>query len=589
MNKSTIFGNLVLVCSLMISACDADMETQSVEQQASSKKIVAEPAGVGEEATDSEQLSSLIREFSAGYYKLNPDTAVNNGLHEFDGQVPDYSVEGIQKGTDWYKTMRDRLGSIDDGSLSDREWLYKEQMEFAVDATLFYLEDMHVMENNAWYGYYALDPDTYLSRAYAPLDVRMRAFVKHVNGINNAVPHIKGNLKPMPTTYANVMKNFLAGLGEFITTTPGDIFAEAGDSQLQADMIEVTTRTAKSLDELAAWIDTQTRDEDFALNRNGYTKMLWALERIDTPVEELKSIAEEDLQRNLQAMHEVCAEFSPGTSIDECTAKVYANKFVDGPVKGATRQLTMLKQILIDKEIVSIPSKDVALVAEAPPHQRSNAAYMTMPGPYEKGMPAIYYIAPPDPNWSEEEQLSFIPGKMDLLATSVHEVWPGHFLEGLHSNQSGNPITELAYSYAFSEGWAHYTEEMMADEALEYDPEMKIGQLLNALLRNVRFISSLGLHTGGMTIEESERLFRVKGLQDPGNARQQAARGTFDPGYLFYTVGKLMIKKLRSDWMKKHPEKSLKDFHDKLLSYGSAPVPLIRKMMLGRDDKGKLF
>ena len=584
MIQSNFKSVLIIVCTFILFACDTEKSQQVPENITGSEINQTAP-----EKNMSERLAILIKDFTTGYYEINPDTAVNNGLHEYDGRVPDYSAEGIQKSIGWYREMHDRVKDIDDSKLNDKEWLYKQQLEVVVDTSLFYLEDMKVMENNAWYGYYALDPDIYLSRAYAPLEIRMSAFINHVNGMASSVPGIKNNLKPMPSTYAYVLKNFMAGLGEFVSTTPNEIFADVKDPDLQEKMAAATNKAAVVFSELAKWIDSQPRNENFALTKEPYARMLWALERIDTPVEELILLAEQDLDRNLKAMDKACAKFSPGTSITDCIAKTVANKFKDGPVKGAKRQLTMLKQVVLDKEIVSIPTDDVALVAEAPPHQRSNSAYITIPGPHEQGMPSIYYIAPPDPNWSEEEQLSYIPGQMDLLATSVHEVWPGHFLEGLHSNLSGNPVTELAYSYAFSEGWAHYTEEMMADEGLDYDPEMKIGQLLNALLRNVRFVSSLGLHTGKLTVEESEKLFLEKAFNDPGNARQQAARGTFDPGYLFYTVGKLMIKKLRVDWLNKFPEKSLKEFHDTFLSFGSAPVPLIRKMMLGRDDDGKLF
>ena len=585
MLRSTIKIILITVCAIMLCACDKQAEQQT-------QKTPATITDAGTEqlvANNSENLANLIKEFTLGYYEIHPDKAVNNGLHQYDGRIPDYSADAIQKNIAWYKQMQDKSGAIVASILNDKEWLHLEQMQGVIDADLFYLEDMKVMENNAWYGYYALDPDIYLSRAYAPLEERMTAFTNHVKGMAAAVPNIKNNLRPMPSTYAHVLKDFIAGLGEFVSTTPKQIFAEVVDPDLQANMTAATNITKVAFDELAEWIDQQPGNEDYALGNDRYAHMLWALERIDTPIEELKSLAEQDLERNLKAMDKACAEFSPGTSINDCIAKSVAIKFPDGPVAGAKRQLIMLKQAVLDKQIVSIPTEDVALVAEAPPHQRSNSAYITMPGPYETGMPSIYYIAPPDPSWSEEEQLAYIPGQMDLLGTSVHEVWPGHFLEGLHSNLSGNPITELAYSYAFTEGWAHYAEEMMADEGLDYDAEMKIGQLLNALLRNVRFVSSLGLHTGGMTIAESEKLFLEKAYNDPGNARQQAARGTFDPGYLFYTVGKLMIKKLRADWMRSHPQKSLRDFHDQFLSYGSAPVPLIRKMMLGRNENGKLF
>jgi uncharacterized protein (DUF885 family) len=213
-----------------------------------------------------------------------------------------------------------------------------------------------------------------------------------------------------------------------------------------------------------------------------------------------------------------------------------------------------------------------------------------IPGPYEKNLPAIFYISPPDPSWTRAEQDAYIPGNAALLFISAHEVWPGHFLQFLHSNRSKARIGQIFVSYAFNEGWAHYAEELMWDAGLgRGDAETHIGQLHLALLRNVRLLSAIGLHTGGMTVAESEALFREKAFQDPGNARQQAARGTFDPAYGNYTLGKLMIMKLRSDWTAAHGGRSAwKDFHDKFLSYGAPPVPLVRRSMLG-DGAGSLF
>jgi len=196
----------------------------------------------------------------------------------------------------------------------------------------------------------------------------------------------------------------------------------------------------------------------------------------------------------------------------------------------------------------------------------------------------VYYIAPPNPEWSEEDQLAYIPGETDLYAITVHEVWPGHFLQFLHANRAENNIGQHFSTYTFTEGWAHYTEQMMVDAGLgDSDPEVRIGQLLNALLRNVRYISAIGLHAEGMSVDESQQLFEEKGFQDFGNAVQQANRGTFDPGYLNYTLGKLMINKLRSDWTTdRGGREAWGEFHDLFLSFGSPPIPLIRKQML--DD-----
>jgi len=234
---------------------------------------------------------------------------------------------------------------------------------------------------------------------------------------------------------------------------------------------------------------------------------------------------------------------------------------------------------------VTIPGPEVAEVDEAPPFNRQNFAFIQIPGPYEKNLPSVYYIAPPDPSWPKAEQLSYVPGKQMLLFTSAHEVWPGHFLQFLHANRAKSQIGKLFVGYAYAEGWAHYAEEMMWEKGLGGgDPAAQIGQINEALLRNVRLLCAIGMHARGMSLEECERMFREQGLQSPGSARQQAARGTYDPAYLNYTLGKLMIRKLRADWTAtRGGEKAWKAFHDEFLSYGGPPIPLVRARMLGAN------
>src|SRR5690606_12684299 len=198
----------------------------------------------------------------------------------------------------------------------------------------------------------------------------------------------------------------------------------------------------------------------------------------------LEAVGREDLERNLAALADACEALAPGEPIEACVATVSAEKPEGGPVEGARRQLVALRAFLDTNDIVSIPGTEEALVEEAPPYNRQNSAYIDIPGPYEQGMPSVYYIAPPDPSWSPEEQADYIPGVADLLFTSVHEVWPGHFLHFLHANRSPSLFGRLFVGYAFAEGWAHYSEEMMLEAGLgEGDPAIRVGQLLNALLR----------------------------------------------------------------------------------------------------------
>jgi hypothetical protein len=311
--------------------------------------------------------------------------------------------------------------------------------------------------------------------------------------------------------------------------------------------------------------------------------MLSATERVTIPVPELDAMGRKDLERNQAALKTACSKLAPGKSIHECVAQVEGNKPQAGAVQAARAQLVDLEKFVQEAGVVSIPSDDEARVEESPPYNRANFAYIDIPGPFETGQPATYYIAPPDPSWSPKEQHDYLPGNADLLFTSVHEVWPGHFLHFLHSNRTKSLVARLFVGYAFAEGWAHYTEEMMWEMGLgKGDPETHIGQLMNALMRNVRYLSAIGLHTRGMTVAESEKMFREEAYADPGTARQQAARGTYDPAYLNYTLGKLLIRQLRDDWSASRGGRTAwRAFHDEFLSFGGPPIPMVREAMMG--------
>jgi hypothetical protein len=338
--------------------------------------------------------------------------------------------------------------------------------------------------------------------------------------------------------------------------------------------------------ELDAWFEAQepAATDEFALGPELFQAMVRETEGLDVPLDELAAMARRDLDRNLAALREACAAYAPGAAAAECVRRVRASKFPEAnPVEAARRQLADLKTFLVERDLVTIPGPEEAEVETAPPYKAWNFAYIEIPGPYEEGLPSVYYISPPDPDWPEAERLAYLPGEADLLFTSVHEVWPGHFVHFLHANRSPSKFGQVFVGYAFGEGWAHYAEEMMWEAGLgDGSPEIHIGQLLNALLRDVRFVCAIGLHTGRMTVESCEQAFLEEGFQDPGNARQQAARGTFDPAYLNYTLGKLLILELREDWTAPRGGRAAwKEFHDRFLSYGGPPIPLVRRAMMG--------
>jgi hypothetical protein len=536
---------------------------------------------------------AYVSEFLGSYFVAHPDVAVWAGRHEFDGQLPDWSASGVKKEIQRLASARQRASEFTDNSLDDRQCFERDYLMAIIDGDLFWSESVgQPFRNPSFYGG-AMDPNVYIAREYAPLAARVRAYIKYAKSVPAAAEQIRNNLRtPMPKTYVQIGHITFGGLASFYEKDVPTVFGSVTDPQLQANFRAANAGAIKAMKDLDAWFTQQeaSANDDFALGAEKFGEMLRATERIDTPLVRLQEMAESDLDRNLVALREACGALAPTQTVEACIVKMQANKQAGSPVETARGQLAGLKSFVVQKELVTIPGPEQATVEESPPYQRSNPAYIDIPGPYEKNLPSIYYIAPADPKLTKAEQDAYLPGSAALLIISVHEVWPGHFLQFLHSSRSSSKLGQVFGSYAFREGWAHYTEEMMWEAGLgNGDPEAHVGQLVQALIRDVRFISAIGMHTGGITVSESEKMFREKAYQDPENARQQAARGTFDQAYGNYTMGKLMIRKLREDWTRtRGGRKAWKDFHDEFLKYGAPPIPLVRKVMLG-GNAGSLF
>jgi hypothetical protein len=579
----------LLVVTLLTAAGCAKQEPPSVNV----------PPPPDPTATARTAWSDFAAAFIESYFKSHPFFAAQNGRHEFDGQMSDWSAAGLQTEIDRLKALRTQAAGISEEPLEPAQRFEREYLLSVIDSDLFWLDQARApFKNPAWY-INNLDPELYLSRDYAPLDKRLAGYIGYARAIPKIAEQIKANLQP--PLAKPLIERGIAGFGGFAESYRTDVpkvFASIKDEQAQKDLAEVNSAAAKAMDDLKTWLVAQrkTATDAFALGDTMFAAMLKQTEHVDVSIADVEAIGRADLQRNTAALKAACEEFLPKATLRACIDKMSANKPKGGAVEGARALLKDLKAFIVEKDLVTIPGTEEALVAEAPAYMRGNFAYINIPGPYEKGVASVYNISPPDAKWSRKEQQAYIPGIGSLTFTSAHEVWPGHFLQFLHANRNPSKIAAIWVGYAYAEGWAHYCEEMMWEEGYgNGSAEIHVGQLKDALLRDVRFLSAIGLHTHGMTVAQSEKMFLESAYADPGNARQQAARGTYDPAYLNYTLGKLMIRKLRADWVaqktsgdaKADPIKDWKAFHDTFLSYGGPPVPLVRKAMVG--DKGSLF
>ena len=527
--------------------------------------------------------------FIADWFVLDPANAVYQGKHEFDGKLADWSPAGLKAQGDFLRDAIAGAKGFDASKLSKDDAFERDYLVNVAQGKLFWLEDADQPHTNpAWYISGGLDPNVYVARNYADAPTRMKALIAFYKQVPAAAANIRANLRvPMPLSFVKVAVAAFNGFADYYTGDAKAAFASVKDPALQKQFDDAAAPAAKAMHDLASWLDGQqaTATQGFALGADKFSRMVKQTEGVDVSLDTLEAAGRVDLARNQAALKGACATFDPGATILACTQKMGAHKAEGGPVAAARKMIPELRAFVVKNDLVSIPGTEQALVEESPPYNRSNSAYIDPPGPFDKGVPSVYYIAPPDPSWSKEKQDAFVPGYGNLLFTSVHEVMPGHFVQFLHANRSPSKFGSLFVGYAFAEGWAHYAEEMMWEAGLgNGDAETHVGQLSEALLRDCRYLSAIGLHTRGMTLAQSKQMFMDECYQDEGTADQQAARGTYDPAYLNYTMGKLMIRKLRADWTAQHGgRQGWKAFHDAFLSYGGPPIPLVRKAMLGSD------
>ena len=587
---------VLLLGAALLSACQRQQPTEPVTE--ADTKAAPETAEKTVAASKLNTWDQFVNDYIEAFLAAHPSFAVAAGRHEFDGQLPDWSRAGIAAEIARMQAARDTAMAFTAEQLTEQQLYQRDYLVARIQRDLFWLEEAEWPFRNPQFYFDwildSLDPSPYITLDYAPLAERMESYIKYANNLPRALSQIQDNLRtPMPRTYVEYGVSSFGGFADYFANDVPLVFAAVDDLDLKERFAEANDSAITAMYRITRWFESQrdTATDDFALGEELYLQMLADTEGVQISLADLEAIGHSDLKRNQAALATACQEFVPGESIRDCFATMANRKPEGGAVAAARRHLEETKVFLVEQDLVSIPGTEEALVEESPPYARSNSAYINIPGPYEKNQPSTYYISPPDPSWSEEVQRAYVPGESDLLFTSVHEVWPGHFLNFLHANRSDWIFGRTFVGYAFAEGWAHYTEELMVEAGLrESSPETRIGQLSNALLRNARFLSSIGLHTKGMTVAESEALFKTEAYQDEGTARQQAARGTYDPGYLNYTMGKLMIRQLREDWTaSRGGREAWRKFHDTFLSHGGPPIPLVRASMMATEPAAVFY
>lgn len=511
----------------------------------------------------------------------DPGLARSLGLHAHDGKVAPVSASAIAQRIARARAALADLGAVELGPLSPDERLDHALLTQRAESDLFQLEDLGQWRVRPQFYEDLFTVNGYLDRDYAPLVERARRLLAHEEAALAEVGHIKANLKgPLSRPVVETAIKVFKGHAEYLTKDVPKRLAGVGDRAFQDKLARVNGALAAAAADLAdhlTRVELPRGDDSHVLGPDRYRKLLWVQEGLRTPLSELEKMGEDDLARNKKAYEELLAKKVTPRKVDKASL-----------FREAERLTAASRKFLVDKALVTIPSEEKATVKETPPFMRWNFAFLDAPGAFEdKAREAFYYITRPDPTWSKQDQAAYLPDRGTLLATTVHEVYPGHFLQRLWEKRAPTQVQKVFSSYSFTEGWAHYGEQMMIEEGFgAKDPEARLGQIGDALLRNCRVLVSIGVHTKGMTLAQAEERFARDCHQDKVTAREQAVRATFDPGYFAYTLGKIQILALREEARKKLGARfSLRRFHDALLSHGAPPVPLIRERVLAEIDQ----
>ena len=542
-------------------------------------------------------LDNLAERSIREHWEFVPTAGSRIGRHEYDGRLPDFSGGRVSRRIEELHRTLAQLSSFarEESPGTDRsasmDALSRSLLEMFLRRELFNLEEMRALHNNPQRQVGYIGVGSYVQRDYAPLPDRLRSatavlqqvpdFLNTLDGITDT--ELGEPIREMAVeTYRGMASFYNTGLADASTQCA----AIAPDVAAEFDAARKTAGAAAI--DFAQRLQGRKIRPEFAIGRDLYSRMMDVGEGVNTPLLDVLSIGQANLEQNLRRLDEAAALVAPGKSVREAVAQVAANHPAAEALIPETRaMLEDIRQALIDHDIITVPSEERCQVTETPSYMRYAFAAMDSPGGLEEvATEAFYYVTPVEPDWTPRQQEEWLTNfnYHTLKVISVHEVYPGHFVHNLHNRHGGGLplINRVATSYAFTEGWAHYTEEMMLET--EYgrdDPALWLTQLLEALVRNCRYLCSLGMHTQGMTVDEATRFFQAHAYMEEHPARREALRGTFDPGYLNYTLGKLMLLKLRQDWRRQEGSAySLRRFHDTTLSWGAPPVALLRQAML---------
>jgi uncharacterized protein (DUF885 family) len=550
--------------------------------------------------------------FQQVLFKYWPTSATVSGLHQYDAQLEPYSRAGLDAEVAAYLSFEKRVEAFNPTGLTQSESADREIILSNIHGTLLELQTIRPWEKQPAYYTDGFGQNTsgvtqsayfLMNRKFAPADDRLRSLIAREKLMPAALLAARENLNDPARISTEITLEQLPGDISFFEHDLPEAFSDAKDPQVKADFAKSNAAVIAGLQGYQKWLhdaELPVSKGDFAIGPDAFSKKLLYDEMVDIPLDKLLTIDRGNMKANQAEFARIAKEVDPNKTTAQVLSELQHDHVTrDRLLQEFRDQFSGLVSFIRAKHIITIPSDVQPTVEETPPFmQATTFASMDTPGPFEKGSTAAYFnvtLPPPNapPQVAEEMLEEFNIGT--VTSTAVHEAYPGHYVQYLWLPQAPSKVRKILGANSEVEGWAHYCEQMMLDEGYgqvgtgakdEHEAKLiRLGQLEDALLRNARFIVGIEMHTHQMTFDQAVDFFVKEGYQTHAVGVVETKRGTTDPTYLYYTLGKLQIMKLREDMKKKEGSSfSLEKFHDDFVKQGFPPVKIIRQAMLGDNS-----
>jgi len=546
------------------------------------------------------QFDRIAKEYLTGYLAWRPQTGTALGFHQYDGKLTDFSRRSLDDELNRLRHFDEKLAALNSSSLSPRTFYDFRILQAAIKSDRFKFEAMQSYTKNPMTYADVIDVNIYIKRDFAPLEARVRSIIAIEKQAPRVMAAARANLaQPLPEPFVETAIEMSRGAADFLSKDLVTALKPLTNEALRTEFNVANRAAISELQGYASYLQKLPKSQaSYALGGEKFQQMLREGELLTLSPQRILEIGLRELQREQEIFAETAQKIDPSKKPIEVFKEIQRDHPTEeGLIPETRKNLEAIRQFLIDHKIVTLPSEVRAQVEETPQFMRATSfASMDTPGPFEtKATEAYYYVTPTEKDWppaqKEEWLTAFNYYTTDVV--TIHEAYPGHYIQFLALNASpADQLEKIFTSYAFTEGWAHYSEQMLLDEGFGANgfrgqadliraAKYRLAQSDEALLRLCRLCVSIKTHCEGMTVDEATKFFEQNCYYEHKPARQEAIRGTFDPGYLYYTLGKLQILKLRQDYQREQgPAYSLQKFHDEMLRHGAPPIRLLRELML---------